>query len=153
MTTKIKMTAARAKTLSEPGLHSDHGGEKRLYLQVTKSRTDVDGYSRSWIYRYVSPTRKVTRWAGLGALSEVSLSEARDAAIDARRLIRAGIDPLDERERKFAVAAVAAAKTKTFGQCAELYIDGKRDTWTNAKHAAQWLLRHGEPDPVSHEPC
>jgi integrase len=133
---KIKMTAARAKTLCEPGLYSDHGGERRLYLQVRLQ--EGDGYSRSWIYRYVSPTRKVPRWAGLGSLSEVSLSEARDAAIDARRLIRAGIDPLDERTRQTAAAAVAAARTKTFGEVAKLYIDGKRASWSNQKHAAQW---------------
>nr|WP_319389800.1 integrase arm-type DNA-binding domain-containing protein [uncultured Cohaesibacter sp.] len=64
-----------------------------LYLRVNKNG------AKSWLYRYVSPTRKgKTRDLGLGAYPTVGLKDARDRAVDAARLVVAGTDPLDKRE-------------------------------------------------------
>ena len=58
-------------------MHADGGG---LYLQVTK--TASGRINRSWIYRYAVAGRE--RQMGLGPLSEVKLSAAREKAAECR---------------------------------------------------------------------
>ena len=66
---------------------------------------------------------------GLGAYPEVSLAMARDRALQARRMIQEGEDPIVQ-ERQ--------AQPKTFKDAALELIESKRPGWKNAKHAAQW---------------
>ena len=54
---------------------------------------------------------------------------ARQKALDTRRLLRDGVDP---------VAARRQARVSLFRDIAETAIEAKRDGWRNAKHAAQW---------------
>jgi integrase len=110
-----------------PGMYADGGG---LYLQVT------DKQVRSWIFRYMRDGKE--RYMGLGPLHAVSLADARAAATECRRKRIAGIDPIEERENRRALARLEAARTKTFSQCAEQYIESHQAGWRNAKHAAQW---------------
>src|SRR4051794_4220230 len=74
--------------------------------------------------------------------SDGSLAKARERAWAAKELVKQGIDPLVERDRREAAVAVAAAQAAqrayTFQQCAEAYITAKRPGWKNEKHAAQW---------------
>lgn len=83
-----------------------------------------------------------SREMGLGALADVSLSDARAAATEARKLVKSGIDPLAQREanREAArvAAALAAAKAMTFKECAERFIEAHKAGWKNEKHATQW---------------
>ena len=75
---------------------------------------------------------------GLGTFPYVSLSEAREKALEFRRLAKRGEDP--------AAAHVAAGSTTrgvksnapTFRQAAAAVIDLHRPTWRNPKSAAQW---------------
>lgn len=116
------------------GRHTDGGG---LQLLVKKSR------ARSWVFRFMLDGK--SRDIGLGAASgpdAISLAQARDAAIDLRRLVQSGIDPLQERAR---MDAESEAKTQaahiagiTFKASAEAYIAAHSDSWKNAKHRAQW---------------
>jgi integrase len=71
---------------------------------------------------------------GLGAIDVVSLSEARQKTLDARRLLLEGIDPIDARDavRRTRMDAV------TFREAAERYIEAHKPGWRNAKHSAQW---------------
>ena len=62
----------------------------------------------SWILRYKRACK--TRHLGLGPLAVVSLREARERAINARRLLLDGHDPI---ERKFALRS--AEKLKATG--------------------------------------
>jgi Arm DNA-binding domain len=104
-----------------PGRHSD-GTVKGLMLMVR------DNGSRAWVLRYQGGGRR--RDMGLGPYPEISLADAREKALDARRLIkRDGKDPIAERGR---------ARIKTFKETAEALIESKRPGWRNAKHAAQW---------------
>ena len=66
---------------------------------------------------------------GLGPYPEIGLARAREKAMEARRLVKEGIDPLSERARIPAL---------TFKAAAEALIESKRPGWRNAKHAAQW---------------
>ena len=117
----MKALTDRTVRIAGPGRHSD-GTVKGLMLVVRDSAT------RSWVLRYQIGGRR--RDMGLGPYPEVGLAEARERALDARRLLkRDGRDPLAERGR---------AKIKTFKEAAEALIESKRSGWRNAKHAAQW---------------
>jgi integrase len=83
---------------------------------------------RSWVLRYQINGKR--RDMGLGPYPEVSLAEAREKALDARRLVKVQRrDPLAERGR---------ARAMTFKAAAEALIESKRPGWRNAKHAWQW---------------
>ena len=70
------------------------------------------------------------REMGLGPIVDVTLAEAREAAREARRLIREDKDPIAERDRK--------GQSKSFGDVADAYLVSMTPSWSNAKHAAQW---------------
>ena len=72
------------------------------------------------------------------ALHAVTLAQARIRAADARRLLLDGHDPIAARHAARAAARVASARTMTFDECAEAYIEAHRAGWKNAVHAAQW---------------
>jgi integrase len=115
-----KLTDRTVKTVG-PGRYGD-GTVKGLMLVVR------DNGSRAWVLRYQIGGRR--RDMGLGPYPEVGLADARDKALDARRLIkRDGKDPIAERGR---------AKVKTFKEAAKALIESKKSGWRNAKHAAQW---------------
>jgi integrase len=101
-----------------------------LYLQVSPTGT------KSWVFRYSVKGRE--RYMGLGPFPDVSLADARGAANDCRKLRRQDIDPIDHRAGQRAEALLASAATKTFRECASVYVESKKDGWRNAKHAAQW---------------
>jgi len=119
---------------AKPGRHADGGG---LHLLVKKSG------ARSWVYRFM--LRGKSRDIGLGAaagLGALTLSAARDAADALRLRVKAGVDPLEERQRlsEEALAARQAAEIAgvTFKAVAEAYIAANEDGWRNAKHRQQW---------------
>jgi hypothetical protein len=88
------------------------------------------------------------RAMGLGPYPEITLGEARDLAIDARRLTAKGIDPIEASRKVKAEARAAAAKSMTFMACAEAYIKAKASEWKNEKHQQQWtntLKAYAEP--------
>jgi len=100
------------------GLHADGGG---LYLQVTKSK-DGKQLNRSWLFIFRSPRTGKRREMGLGSLDDIGLGEARDAAVNARKRIAAGADPIDERVAERTARRSPAPKSKTFEQCAVAYV-------------------------------
>jgi integrase len=126
------LTARQVETLGS-GLHGDGNG---LYLQVGAKG------ARSWIYRFVSPAGDHAgkrRDKGLGSVDFVGLSAAREAAYEARRLVRAGTDPIDAgKGLAGSQVAVAAKAVPTFEECAEGYIATMRPGWRSSKHGAQW---------------
>ena len=142
------LTARTAAALTEAGRHADGGG---LYLDV-RPGADDKGTSRSWLFIYRSPVHRTerkakdgavmmvgrTREMGLGSfgltVDKISLAAARDLAEAARRLLRDGKDPLDERKR----AGKPAAKLPTFGELADQFIDAMEGQWRNEKHRYQW---------------
>ena len=80
----------RSVRTAAPGRHGD-GTVKGLMLVVR------DGGSRAWVLRYQIAGRR--RDLGLGPYPEIGLARAREKALDARRLIVEGRDPLAERGR------------------------------------------------------
>src|SRR5262245_61934727 len=103
---------ARAVMHAPVGWHCDGRG---LYLQATAA---ADGsVNRSWVYRYATNGRQ--HYLGLGPLADVTLSMAREKALEARRLRLEGIDPLEARRAARAQQQAEAAKAVTFKQAAE----------------------------------
>lgn len=88
-----KLTAVSVKNAA-PGKYSDGGG---LWLHKRE-----DGGAQ-WILRVNVHGRR--REMGLGAVNDVSLKEAREAADRWRALVRAGLDPIKERQRQRREAA------------------------------------------------
>jgi integrase len=87
---------------------------------------------RKWVLRY--QMNGARRDMGLGSYPAVTLSEARIAAADARKLIAQSIDPLNAR-----VASRKAAKPiPTFRDIAQIVIDEAQRKSTNAKVRYQW---------------
>ncbi|MBM3572872.1 MAG: DUF4102 domain-containing protein [Alphaproteobacteria bacterium] len=124
-----RLTALAATKAKKPGLYADGGG---LYLQVASAT------ARSWIFRYRAPGKKTPRDLGLGSLATVTLAAARDAARDARALLKAGRDPVEARKEAKAKANLDAARAMTFKACAQAYIEAHKEGWRNETHAAQW---------------
>ena len=58
-------------------------------------------------------------------------------ALECRKQILAGLDPLQHR-RAFQATAKAAANAVTFEGVAGRYIDSQKAGWKNEKHGAQW---------------
>lgn len=128
---------AAAKAGKTRKLFGDGAG---LYLQVTP------GGVKSWVLRYQLNGKR--RDMGLGSVELVGLEEARRAALDARKLCRQGVDPIEARRRQIAAAAVDEAKRKTFDECCTLYLEARGTKWRNADHAQQWrnsIARYASP--------
>jgi integrase len=115
--------------LKDPGLHAV-GGVAGLHLQIMPSG------ARSWILRIMVGGRR--RDMGLGGYPDVTLSRARDAARDARDVVRKGQDPIADARAARSALLAAEAKAWTFEQCAEACIKAKAPEWKNAKHEQQW---------------
>ena len=141
-----KLKAMQVARERRPGLYGDGGG---LYLQVTERG------SKSWIFRYwiaerhsldgkvvrdpvTSKIKGRAREMGLGSLITVSLAEARDRALECRKLREREIDPIEAREIARQQTALERAKSLKFRDAAAAYIAAHRVAWKNEKHAAQW---------------
>lgn len=134
MSRKVSFTARGLSSVTTPGYHRDPES-KCLYMQVVKG---AYGHSRSWIFRYTSPTLQKRREMGLGALETHSLAEARRTVLELRRMVIDGLDPAEERAKTKNSAIQAISNSITFSKAAELCIKGKRAEWKNTKHADQW---------------
>ena len=128
-----ELTAIAVARLRDDGAYAV-GGVPGLQLQVI-------GASRVWVLRFVVNGKR--RRMGLGSFPAVSLAEAREQARQARALIRAGIDPIEQRSNTRNTAVAAAAKSLTFAQAAEKFIAAHEDGWSNAKHRLQWVSTIG----------
>jgi integrase len=123
-----RLAAARVTTVRTPGMYPDGGG---LYLQVTSPT------AKSWVYRYRADSGH-ERYMGLGPTITISLQEARDAALQCRKLRYAGIDPIEHRKAERRTRRLTAVKTVTFDECAQLYRAAHEPSWRSANHRHQW---------------
>ena len=111
--------------MTTPGRYGDGGN---LYLFVKPSG------ARVWTLRFTLPGQKA-REMSLGNEADVSLSDARDLAQNARKLLNSGRDPIEAREQ---ARLEAASQGMSFRDVTALYITSHQDGWRNAKHRAQW---------------
>ena len=141
-----RLSAVEVKSLKEPGYYADGGN---LYLQVTGAyepaqpsvassgkKAKTPAAAKSWIFRFTLTGR--TRDMGLGRYPMVSLDKAREIAERCRRQVAEGLDPIQVRDQERRTAQTAAAKGRTFEQCAKAYIEAHEPSWVNPKHRQQW---------------
>lgn len=118
---------------AKAGRHADGNG---LHLLVKESG------ARSWVYRFMLKGKSRDVGLGPAGTGGISLSAARDAASALRLKVKAGVDPLAERERAMAEALAAEQAAKiagiTFKSVAETYIATNEGGWRNDKHRQQW---------------
>ena len=134
---KSRLNFAFVKSVNHSGrngpdkYHDEHG----LMLRVRASG------SKNWFWRGTVHGRR--RELGLGAFPYVSLAEAREKALDYRRIARAGRipassakadRPLSEREPR----KPAKSRAPAFRTLAAEVIDFHRPTWRNPRSGAQW---------------
>lgn len=108
------------------GRHGDGGG---LYLVV-----DPSG-ARRWIVRVVVKGQKNKKGAplrtdfGLGGADVVTLNQARDRALEYRRMAKQGLNPRFN----------AAREVPTFEEVAQQVHIDRMPTWKSQKHGQQWI--------------
>ncbi|MFL6837224.1 MAG: tyrosine-type recombinase/integrase [Bradyrhizobium sp.] len=118
---RYKLNPKKIESLS-PGTYGDGNN---LYLVVKGSG------SRAYMFRYSWNGRP--QKMGLGSIRDVSLSEARGAAIDANRLLAKGINPREDRdEKRYAQGAVL------FFDFAEALRLAKQEAFKHDAHKAKW---------------
>ena len=128
------LTAKQVQTETRAGYHAD-GLCAGLNLQVTPLRERV---TRSWVFRYTSPTTRKRRELGLGSTLTRKLADARSLAAELRLKVLNGIDPKDERDKARALAIFARAQQITFDQAITQCMAAKSSEWKNLKHGQQW---------------
>jgi integrase len=102
-----RLTDLTIRRLKEPGWYADGGG---LYLRIYP-----DG-ARRWVF--------VFQWAGkrkelsFGPLADLSLAAARDERDAARKLVRDGVNPIEDRKARKAAQEAADAPSHTFASWA-----------------------------------
>ena len=114
-----KLTNKLVRAINEPGFYGDGN---TLFLRV------APGGSKQWVQRLTIHGRR--RNIGLGGVNWVTLAEAREAALDNRRVARRGGDPL---------AAKRQAKAPRFRDAAISTWESLRPRWRSEKAAANWL--------------
>ena len=114
---KVRLEAGKSQEPKDIDMHCDGHG---LYLQVSER-------GASWIFRYTRNGRKPEM--GLGSLSLFGIEEARAMALDARKLLHAGIDPLEHRNAVTMACVSLPART--------------RSIWDGTPPQSQLRLRRG----------
>ena len=143
-----KLNALKIKSITKIGMHSDGDG---LYLKVQPS-TKHNSINKSWIFRWGAQGKNTM---GLGSEKDIPLKEARELASDCRNKLAHGLDPRAEREKIQAEHRSAKAKSITFKQATEKYIETHRSSWKNPKHTQQWtntLTEYAFPT-IGHKAC
>jgi integrase len=86
-------------------LSTDRPGGIRVYEGHGFCVQVMPSGHKSFMLDYTSPTTRQRRRMRLGTLADMNLAQARDAASEAHRKIRRGIDPQEEREQERAAGS------------------------------------------------
>jgi integrase len=111
-------TDAKLRRFAKPG---DHCLGHNLYVAVSKSG------AKSYFVRYRRAGKR--RDMGLGSARLISLDDARQAALNIRKLLAKGGDPITERQHRRLQARVAAASLVTWDRCVTDYVKNKSEGW------------------------
>lgn len=115
------LTVQAVRNSTKPGKYFDGHG---LFLRV-----DPNG-AKFWVQRITIRGKRCE--LGLGSPALVTLAEARAAALENRKIARAGGDPLQSKREALAVLSFEQAARKVH----ELHLP----TWRNEKHARDFII-------------
>tara|TARA_R110002074_G_scaffold55104_2_gene137032 strand:- start:160 stop:1374 length:1215 start_codon:yes stop_codon:yes gene_type:complete len=116
-----KLTAAFVQNIKEPGKYFD-SGRTGLYLRIDK------GGRKQWVQRIVIDGKR--REIGLGSYPVVMLATARNKALENKRSVYDGRDPLAEKRK--------AKLEDDFASVVEMYLETKLSEFRSEKHRKQW---------------
>lgn len=125
----MALSGKLTKKLVENLCSGRHGDGNGLYLVV-----DPSG-ARRWIVRVVVKGQKNRRGGplrtdfGLGGADIVTINQARERALEYRRMAKQGLNPRFNAQREI----------PTFAELAQQVHIERLPTWKNAKHAQQWI--------------
>ncbi|MEH6728209.1 MAG: integrase arm-type DNA-binding domain-containing protein, partial [Hyphomicrobiales bacterium] len=123
------LTGKLTKKLVENLGSGRYGDGNGLYLVVDP------GGARRWIVRVTIKGQKNRKGAplrtdfGLGGANVVTLNQARDRALEYRRMAKQGLNPRFNAQREI----------PTFEEIAQQVHIDRMPTWKNAKHGQQWI--------------
>jgi integrase len=134
-----RLTDLQVRRQSRPGSYADGGG---LYLHIAQSG------AKSWVFRFkrkLGPGDAKAREMGLGPTHTVGLAVARQKALEMRKLLLDGIDPIEHRKSAKAASALQQAQTTqaakrdamTLTECIDAFLAEKGAEWSG-KHGGQW---------------
>lgn len=118
-----KLNAKKLATL-KPGTKTADGGG--LYA--------VSGPEGRITWGFLFTINRRRRLMSLGQWPDVSLATAREMATDARRKVRAGIDPIEDRKAE-------KRQVPTFNEVADELIRSKTPAWKSPRSKDQWRQR------------
>ena len=136
-----RLTDRAVRAMRTPGYHPDGLG---LHLQVLPTG------GKTWIYRFMMHRR--SHEMGLGSLLDVGLAEAREKRDGARKLVKSGINPLQQRRAPMILAPsasepgeVAAVVLKpgkpapSLLVCWKEFVAGQEAVWKGDKTKDGWM--------------
>ena len=117
-----------------------------LFLSVSKTG------SKTWAFCYRFPSANAPkgykeREMGLGSIDFLTVDEARDRAVELRRLVRQGVDPMAERDRDTRAVVRQKRDGATFKQVAERFIDMKKAEWDEGGRSEHGWARRNARNP------
>ena len=124
------LTELQVKSMVRIGRHAD-GMVKGLHLWVKSPK------HKYWILRYSLNGKR--KDMSIGAYPKKSIKEARNEAIDAKRLVDNGIDPAGNKKLVLEANIEREQKKLLFENFALQCIEEKANEWRNQKHAQQWV--------------
>jgi len=125
----------QVRRITRVGWHAV-GGVAGLLLQVRVPAQAGAPTPRSWILRVkVGDQRQPI---GLGSYPQVSLAAAREQAAKLVMEAKQGVNLKVKKRAQRSSLIAAAAKNKTFRECAEAYIDAHSRDYSSDKHRKQW---------------
>src|SRR5262245_35934151 len=108
--------------------------DDNLYLNVEPSG------SKQYFVRYRRDGKQHD--LGLGSTRLITLHEAREAALNCRKLLAKGGDPIAHRREALAAQRVALAKRTLFGECVDRDAAAHQTEWNQA-YAKRWRATIG----------
>src|SRR5262249_53363281 len=100
-----------------------------LWLQTTNG-----GAGRSWVFRWTDRVTKKDRNIGLGPYHTVDIDAAREMALECRKLLLAGKDPMAERASAKLDAGIEAGLAKTVRALVDEWFAAKIALPTRSSH-------------------
>ncbi|WP_232441085.1 tyrosine-type recombinase/integrase [Burkholderia ubonensis] len=139
---KSEVAFRNAKARARPYLLADGNG---LALRVWPNG------SKTWLFRYRRPNTGKENFLSLGPYPDISLIDARKAALTARTLVRTGTDPVEHRREQ--AAARKRLTEGAFHLVAERWLAFKRKEWADETYRkAEFVIREYLSPPLRNKP-
>ena len=119
------LKANEINKIKQKGIYSDGDG---LRLRVDKNN------NKNWVFRYSIFGK--SKDMGLGKFPIVTLNDARQKLVNAKKIIYEGKDPIKLKKEK---QIELKRKSITFKKIRDEFIDTFQVEWSNSKHKNQWI--------------